>query len=82
MKNLAGDVSCDHDILQELQTAGIQPVMNKELVRGEVPALITGFLKGQGGNDFTFCRAWYYWVVSGSVPLDVAEEMYADPGLN
>lgn len=27
---------------------------------------------------FVFTRAWYYWVVSGPVPLIAAMEMYAD----
>jgi hypothetical protein len=29
--------------------------------------------------SFIFCRAWYYWIVTGFVPLHVAEELYADP---
>lgn len=28
--------------------------------------------------SFTFTRAWYYWVVTGYVPLSVAEELYED----
>ena len=30
-------------------------------------------------NPFIFTRAWYYWCVSGYVPLHVAEEMYEYP---
>ncbi len=29
--------------------------------------------------SFTFTRAWYYWVVNGYVPLDIAVEMYENP---
>jgi len=29
--------------------------------------------------SFTFVRAWYYWVVSGYVSLDIAVEMYENP---
>lgn len=28
---------------------------------------------------FVFTRAWYYWNVTGFVPLAIAEEMYANP---
>ena len=30
-------------------------------------------------NPDVFTRAWYYWCVSGYVPLHVAEEMYENP---
>jgi hypothetical protein len=29
--------------------------------------------------SFVFCRAWYYWVVIGLVPLYVANELYENP---
>ena len=29
--------------------------------------------------SFVFTRAWYYWVVRGYVPLDIAVEMYENP---
>lgn len=35
------------------------------------------FLKDMA--SFVFTRAWYYWCVSGYVPLPIAEEMYANP---
>ncbi len=35
------------------------------------------FMKGL--VSFIFTRAWYYWRVSGYVPLAVAEEMYENP---
>jgi len=30
-------------------------------------------------SSFVFTRAWYYWVVEGYVPLDIAVEMYENP---
>ena len=29
--------------------------------------------------SFVFTRAWYYWCVSGFVPLSIAEEIYENP---
>lgn len=72
MKNLAGNPKCDEDIQKELLAAGIE-LVHGELQEGEVPATITGVLGG-----FSFTRAWYYWIVRGDMPLDVAEELYAD----
>jgi hypothetical protein len=37
----------------------------------EVPASIIGKC-----NNFIFTRAWYYWMVSGYMPLQYAKEMY------
>ena len=72
MKNLAGDPKCDEDIRRELTRARV-PIVPIEK-RGEVPATLGGQL-----GAFNFRRAWYYWVVSGHVPLDVAREIYEDP---
>lgn len=30
-------------------------------------------------GKYQFRRAWYYWIVKGPVPLEVAKEMYAAP---
>lgn len=30
-------------------------------------------------SSFIFTRAWYYWMVKGYVPLDIAVEMYENP---
>jgi len=73
MKNLAGVPMCDIDIAEELKTAGIT-LVDVPLSRGEVPYRIEGRFA-----NFTFWRAWYYWVVKGLVPLHVAQELYADP---
>lgn len=73
MKNLARDKDCDSYIMDELERAGIEATHGGKSY-GEVPASITGRL-----GPFTFTRAWYYWVVSGPMPLDVAKELYAHP---
>ncbi len=74
MKNLAGDENCDTDIVEELKNCGIEIVRLENKTNSEVPFTITGKL-----GSLTFERAWYYWVVTGKVPLSVAEELYANP---
>lgn len=74
MRNLAGNQDCDKYIREELEAAGIPVVALPRRSDREVPALLEGCL-----IPYRFVRAWYYWVVSGPVPLAVAEEMYADP---
>ncbi len=74
MKNLAGVVTCDKDIVRELEEAGITIVGHPDPDHTEVPAAIAGKL-----GEFSFIRAWYYWIVVGEVPLEVAEIMYSDP---
>ncbi|PWU23463.1 hypothetical protein C5B42_02820 [Candidatus Cerribacteria bacterium 'Amazon FNV 2010 28 9'] len=73
MKNLAGDRNCDESIRRELERARI-PAVSIEKRNTEVPYTVIGQL-----SDFTFTRAWYYWVVTGRVPVSVAEELYQDP---
>jgi len=72
MVNLAGVKTCDETILQELKEAGIKPIMVGKREHREVPSEYIGVC-----NDFIFNRAWYYWVVSGYMPLEHAKEMYA-----
>jgi len=75
MINLAGkDSQCDAQVAGELALAGIEIVRNDKPCTGEVKTTITGKL-----GKFTFERFWYYWVVNGPMPLDVAERMYQDP---
>jgi hypothetical protein len=72
--NLAG-VSAERAnlvVLQELGRAGVPEVVVDP--GGEVLATFGGRL-----GTFTFCRAWYYWVVGGRVPLDAVVEMYQHP---
>lgn len=73
MENLAGQENCDRVIFSELTKARVN-VVEGEKSTGEVPFKLTGEL-----NGFTFRRAWYYYVVSGDMPLRVAYELYKDP---
>ncbi len=72
MRNLAGDERANESITDELEAAGIERVAIDR--HGEVPATIGGRL-----GAFTFRRAWYYWMVEGPMPLEVARRLYADP---
>lgn len=70
MINLAGVETCNETIRKELETAGVEVVEVGEMDR-EVPASIIGKC-----NNFIFSRAWYYWVVTGYMPLQYAKEIY------
>jgi hypothetical protein len=72
MKNLSGDKNCDKYIKDELERACIDIVENK--AKGEVPYSIEGKL-----GHYTFRRAWYYWVVLGDTPMDIAKKIYEHP---
>jgi hypothetical protein len=74
VENLAGDKKCDVQILGELEKAGINVIQHNKALDNEVTASITGQL-----GRFTFVRGWYYWIVSGRMPIDAARKMYADP---
>jgi len=78
MKNLAYDKTHTSEInrivLKELRDAGIAVVTHQEILPGEVPTRLSGKL-----GEITFTRYWYYWVVKGSVPLEVARLLYASP---
>ena len=71
MVNLAGNRDCDKTIREELKLAGIPIVELNSVLNSEVPAGVIGYL-----NGFTFKRGWYYWMVSGYMPLLYANEMY------
>jgi len=72
MKNLAGDKNADAHIKAELNRCGI-PIESIPLGPSEVPYTLIGKL-----GEFTFTRAWYYWCVSGPVPLALAESLYTE----
>ena len=74
MINLAESPDSDEHIIEELTLAGVNIVRLEKRTEGEVATTV----KGQLG-EFIFSRAWYYWVVSGLIPLSVAQEMYAHP---
>lgn len=72
MRNLAGDKRADESVRDELLAAEIGLVKIEPY--GEVPATYGGKL-----GAFTFRRAWYYWVVKGPMPLEVARKLYEHP---
>lgn len=64
----------DQTIKEELYLAGI-PIINEE-GKGEVPYTIIGKL-----GNWTFRRAWYYWIASvknriNGLPLKIASELH------
>jgi len=71
MVNLAGDNKCDDIILEELQEAGINVIVNKRST-GEVATMLHGEIPG-----FVFDRRWYYYSVKGKVPMETAMEIYS-----
>lgn len=73
MQNLAGHPKATALCAVELQQAGI-PIEVLDKPYGEPKSDVGGRL-----GDFTFRRAWYYWVVYGPMPLAQAEIMFADP---
>ena len=73
MENLAGDSSCDSVIRKELSEAKI-PMRDVGPSRREVPYTVEGRL-----GPIKFWRAWYYWIVEGYIPLNIAAEIYANP---
>ena len=74
MKNLAGDPNCDREIERELTRCGIEIVRDAERSTREVSASTSGKLCA-----FTFRRAWYYYVVEGPMPLELAIKLYNHP---
>ena len=74
MINLAGNKECDRTIRDELTRAGIEIVDVPKDFKSEVPATIMG-----GLSEYKFERAWYYWIVSGPVPLEMAKKLYEHP---
>lgn len=76
MKNLAGSTEAVDVIKEELSAAGIT-ARNHYLMpkQSEVTTEVGGFVHG-----FYFHRNWYYWVVQGSMPLHLAQEMYHECG--
>ena len=77
MKNLAHDETCDIDIRQELEAAGITVKTVERPRRSEVPYTLVGELGG-----WSFQRAWYYWIANApegkGIPENSAEELNRD----
>lgn len=72
MINLAGHKDADPIVEEELFIAGVEIVRGSEPQTGEVRTRISGRL-----GEITFKRAWYYWMVDGDVPIEVARKIYA-----
>lgn len=77
MQNLAGNHGCDAVLRKELMEAGITVFPLHAPVQSEVPSSLLGVLTKDEKQLFKFHRAWYYWVASGNVPLEVAQELYS-----
>jgi len=71
MINLAGLPDAGQFVLKELIAANITVVVHEECLKHEVSVPFAG----QYGS-FWFERAWYYWMVAGKVPLEVAKQLY------
>lgn len=79
MKNLANNVQCDTDIVNELLAAGIQ-IVSQERSRAQVPAAFRGKL-----NGWHFNREWCYWVAYPLYPnkglgIEKARKLYVEHG--
>lgn len=74
LPNLAGrKEEADAYIKAELEMAGID-IIHEPNNACETDVSYTGKL-----GEFTFKRAWRYWMVSGFMPYEYAVEMYNDP---
>ncbi len=73
MKNLAGHPQATELIVEELNSCGIN-LVNEPKPLGEPLSLVSGWL-----GNYSFMRAWTYWIVEGKVPLKVAQQLYEDP---
>jgi len=71
MINLAGRWDAEKYVMDELKTAGIEVVREAKNLNNEVSVPLAGQL-----GKYHFTRAWYYYIVSGNVPLKVAQELY------
>lgn len=72
MRNLAGNDKSTAIVKEELRRVGIRAVPSEGL--GEVGSCWAGEL-----NGFMFKRAWYYYVVTGKLPLAKALELHEHP---
>ena len=74
MRNLAGNDDASDWCELELRRAGVDLVESDERSRGDVPSSVAGKL-----GRFNLRRAWYYWVVDGEMPIEIAREIHANP---
>lgn len=76
MINLAGKNDSNDFIKDELTRAGID-IIDVDTY-GECGANYEGELT-VNDQKYKFSRAWYYWIVSGLVPIDIAKKLYDHP---
>jgi hypothetical protein len=75
--NVAGESpeKTDAILREELTICGIDIIETSELIpHPEVNTHISGKL-----GDIIMKRNWYYWIVVGKIPLDIAKKLYNDP---
>lgn len=65
------DYKTDKQVKEELQIAGIPIISLPHHMEGEVKTYYVGLL-----NGFLFHREWTYWVCTGDISLEIAEEIY------
>lgn len=79
MINLAGNKeAADKVVKRELLVCGIPRFPLPAEITNQAYREVQTQWFGKLG-DFEFKRAWYYWVVSGRVPIQMARELYVDP---
>lgn len=78
MQNLAGNKYATEIVSSELRRCGIEIVNLGADRLGEVPSTVMGKLTCELG-EFTFKRAWYYYIVEGRVTLKIANKLYDNP---
>jgi hypothetical protein len=80
---LPGEDTTKHEVpWQVMGVLGAQAFMSdlaKYPEEGSIRKCMKASVMDDDVASFRFRRAWYYWMVSGYVPLNVAMEMYADP---
>lgn len=64
---------------RELEWARIRALPYDASRHPEVWAMVKGHISGPQGQLLELTRAWYYWVVQGPVPLDLARRINRDP---
>lgn len=67
------DYAADKKVKEELQIARIPIISLPYHMEGEVKTYYFGLL-----NGFLFHREWTYWVCTGNIPLEIAEEIYRE----
>lgn len=76
MINLVGDPNAGQIVIKELIDAKINVIVCEKCLKHEVSVPFAGQYR-----SFSFVRAWYYWVVTGKVPLEVAKVLYNESGI-